>query len=415
MNGILSGMPPGILMDPRQAMMLQTGLGLMSASGPSTTPVGLGQAIGKAGMQGLNAFQQTSQLNQQNQLTQLKLAEVQREADERKKKQAALDALRKDPRFASYGALLDVAPAAAIERAIPKPTEADNPFSKVAPKDYTPESWKKFTMTKNYADLVPAVETKSPTSGVQEYEYAVKQGYKGTFEEWDKARKAAGATKLTLDQRGQDAYFQRAGSQFFDEDLNQFSSAQAAVDNIGKLDTVLNHLKTSDAITGLGADLRLQVQRAQALFAKNKEAGKTTSDTELLDAFLGSDVFPMIKALGVGARGLDTPAEREFLRSVMTGTTAMNKDTLIRLTEFRRDVAERAIKKFNDRVEGGEMDRFFQARGGKPKKIDIPKGGGKTYPQPTQAAINRLRMSPAERDMFEAVFGPGSAAKALGR
>jgi hypothetical protein len=47
----------------------------------------------------------------------------------------------------------------------------------------------------------------------------------------------------------------------------------------------------------------------------------------------------------------------------------------------------------------------------KPKKDDAPKN----FPQPSQQAINRLKMKPAEREQFEAVFGPGSAARILGR
>ena len=158
-----------------------------------------------------------------------------------------------------------------------------------------------------------------------------------------------------------------------ERDIGRPYAAQAAVDNIAKLDTVLDHLKNSDAITGLGAELKLQVDRAKVLFAQNKAAGKSVSDTELLDAFLGSDVFPMIKQLGIGARGLDTPAEREFLRKVMSGTVTMNKDTLVRLTQFRRDMAERAIKKWNDRVESGEMDEYFKLTNSPKTKLEMPK------------------------------------------
>jgi hypothetical protein len=128
MNGILNPMPQGILSDPRQAAMLQAGLGLLQASGPSRTPVGLGQAIGQAGMQGINAFHQTNQANQQQQMFQMKLAEVAREAEERKKKEAAMAALRADPRFAGMGPLLDVGQVGpAIDRAIPKPTAPKPP------------------------------------------------------------------------------------------------------------------------------------------------------------------------------------------------------------------------------------------------------------------------------------------------
>jgi len=35
------------------------------------------------------------------------------------------------------------------------PAKAENPFGKVDPKDFTPESVRKFALTKNYADLVP--------------------------------------------------------------------------------------------------------------------------------------------------------------------------------------------------------------------------------------------------------------------
>lgn len=128
MNGILSMMPQGILanndplMDPRTQMLMQTGLGLMAASGPSTTPTRFGQALGQAGMQGMNAYNHTRQANQQAQLMNLKLAEAM------------------------------------------KPKEPESPFGKLQPKDYTPDSLRKFLMTKNPADLVAVADpAKAPT------------------------------------------------------------------------------------------------------------------------------------------------------------------------------------------------------------------------------------------------------------
>jgi len=171
--------------------------------------------------------------------------------------------------------------------------------------------------------------------------------------------------KLEAEQeiRGKGAYIGAAAKGAYERDSSQFEAAQNAVENVSKLDTIINHLRTSDAITGVGADLLKDVQRLKAFVSDSKAAGKAVSDTELLNAFLGSDVFPMIKALGIGARGLDTPAEREFLREVMSGTIQMNKDTLVRLTAFRRSIAKRAIDRFDDRVRKGEMDRFFSSSG----------------------------------------------------
>ena len=189
------------------------------------------------------------------------------------------------------------------------------------------------------------------------------------------------------------AYTQAAAKGSFERDNAQYDAATTAVENITKLDTILNHLKTSSAITGIGSELLKDVDRLKVFVTNNAAAGKRVSDTELLDAFLGSDVFPMIKALGIGARGLDTPSEREFLRQVMSGTTPMNKETLVRLTQFRRDIAERAMKKFNDRVDKGEMDRFFAGSGiGKTRIESVPskQDGFPKTPAP-QDIVDELR------------------------
>jgi hypothetical protein len=95
---------------------------------------------------------------------------------------------------------------------------------------------------------------------------------------------------------------------------------------------------------------------------------------------MGAAVFPMISSLGVGARGMDTPAEREFMRSVLTGSISLNKGTLVEMAKIRKNIEKRALDKWNKRVEKGELDRFFEATG-------IPKGGMQAeQPAPAQAA-----------------------------
>lgn len=173
----------------------------------------------------------------------------------------------------------------------------------------------------------------------------------------------------------QNKYAETVGGKTAETDIAQHDAAQSAVDNIAKLDVVLNHLNTSDAITGMGADLLKNVERAKVLFLDAKKAGKKVSDTEYLDALLGSDVFPMIKQLGVGARGLDTPAEREFMRQVLSGTIQMNKETLIRMTKLRRDISMRSLERWNSRVRSGGLNKFFEASQAAPEEIPLPQGG----------------------------------------
>lgn len=151
-----------------------------------------------------------------------------------------------------------------------------------------------------------------------------------------------------------------------------FDAGQKAVQNIGKINETLNLLETGSATTGLGADLINNINRAQVLFTGSKKKINEVSDTELLNSLLGADVFPQIGALGIGAKGLDTPAEREFLRQVMTGTINMNKETLLRLTKLRKKYEERSLTDYNKAVDEGQLDELFQYSGLPKRKLTAP-------------------------------------------
>lgn len=67
-----------------------------------------------------------------------------------------------------------------------KEMQGESPFAKINPKDYTPESLAKFAVTKKLSDLVAAPKAAGGgiPSPIAEYNLAVEQGYKGTYEEW---------------------------------------------------------------------------------------------------------------------------------------------------------------------------------------------------------------------------------------
>ncbi len=173
------------------------------------------------------------------------------------------------------------------------------------------------------------------------------------------------------------AYGKKAGTETGDVDVQQHETAISAMENINKIDQLVSHLKGSDAITGMGSDFFKNIERAKVMVTNSEKAGKKVSDTELLDTMMGSEVFPLIKSLGIGARGMDTPAEREFMRSVLTGQTNLNKQTLIRMAEIRKDVANRAIKRWNDRIGTGELDRYFETTGRPKGTLTVPTAPGK--------------------------------------
>ena len=171
--------------------------------------------------------------------------------------------------------------------------------------------------------------------------------------------KVGGNTVVVSPSQG--AYGKGIGAGLAAEDLEFVKSAKAVATSIPKMYETADLIATSDdLVTGIGSGIIKDFYRAIDQFTVDKEAGKKVSDTEYLDALMGSEVFTQINALGIGARGLDTPAEREFLRSVMTGTTTLNEKTLTKLTDLRISVAERAVKKYNDRLEAGDFDNYMK-------------------------------------------------------
>ena len=96
---------------------------------------------------------------------------------------------------------------------------------------------------------------------------------------------------------------------------------------------------------------------------------------------MGSEVFPLIKSLGIGARGMDTPAEREFMRQVLTGRIGLNKETLLRMARMRSKEAGFQISNWNKRVNSGELDNFFKYSG-------VPKGILKPFTAPISKPID---------------------------
>ena len=218
-----------------------------------------------------------------------------------------------------------------------------------------------------------------PTPAIREYKFGQKDP---AFTEYQLKKARAGATQVNMG--GQPEFIKQLGKDLGSEFTKEFTatsgSAQSAAENLPKLYDTLNLINTSDAITGIGSEVLKNVERVKAQFLADKNAGKKVSDTEVLDAMLGSDVFPMIQSLGVGARGMDTPAEREFLRGVMTGTTALDKDTLKRMTEIRINLAKRAIEKYNKNVDSGKYKPVETAQGTQLPRINAPEFTGSAAP-----------------------------------
>jgi len=168
------------------------------------------------------------------------------------------------------------------------------------------------------------------------------------------------------------AFESTVGKKTGEEVVAFVNRAQAAPKNIAKIDEVLGILKSGGAVTGFGAESRLNLERAMSLFGNDVKAGKRVVDTQILDALLGSDVFPSLQSMGLGSKNIDTPAEREFIRQVITGTIQLDNDALVRLTQIRRNVETNAIKEYNQKLGSGKFDKYSKAADQKLEKIEVP-------------------------------------------
>jgi hypothetical protein len=162
------------------------------------------------------------------------------------------------------------------------------------------------------------------------------------------------------------------------DNLIQYNVAKTSYEQQRKNNDLINHLNKSDATTGLAAEFINNINRVKALFGDMVATGKVIA-TETLDVRMGSEVFLLIKSLGIGARGMDTPAEREFMRKVLTGQIQLNKGTLLRMAQMRFEEAGFKISNWNKRVDSGELDNFFKFTG-------VKKGHLEPFPTPGERA-----------------------------
>lgn len=183
---------------------------------------------------------------------------------------------------------------------------------------------------------------------------------------------AGGRPPVPLVDMGENT-LEKVGVTALAEGLNaEYTTALNATGNIRKIDETINLLQQGDVDTGFGADLRQNVRRVQELFKNDPERVRTLSDTELLNSALGTEVFGAISALGVGARGLDTPAEREFLREVVAGRIGLDKNTLLRMAAIRRKAEEGNIIRWNNTLASGRATPLIEATRGMMQATPLP-------------------------------------------
>ena len=169
----------------------------------------------------------------------------------------------------------------------------------------------------------------------------------------------------------QDPYIKKGREAKFESDDNLVTQAKAGRTNLEKLNQVLGIIEEGDINVGILSDMTSAINKLKATILNDPEALSIEAQNNYVDMLLGSDVFPLISSLGIGARGLDTPAERDFLIAVMTGSRKMGLEALRALTNFRINREIGVMNAYNQSVADGSLDEYF-ALGYKKEKFEVP-------------------------------------------
>jgi hypothetical protein len=190
---------------------------------------------------------------------------------------------------------------------------------------------------------------------------------------------SAGASRIVnVSGTAENEYAKKVGAGVAERDLTYLDTTTATAKTLPKIQETLDLLNRGQINTGLAKGMQDGLAKLRAQVLNDQAAGQNVSDSEYLDSLLGSDTFAQIPLLGLGAKGMDTTAEKEFILSVITGQRTLSRDTLRRMTEFRRDAALRQVNDFNSRLAAGEFNQYQSTTGRtlKPIALDGAAGGG---------------------------------------
>ena len=329
------GLPPGLLSPEQEAIanqraqnagLLNLAFGLLQASrgAPGQGRPGLGQIIGQAGPVGVAGYQQSFEDTLKRSLQGMQIAEMRRKQQEQE--QAKLrqqqfqeavrgattmqptvqDVLRQqtniEPERLEGMSLQDViAEAPKTQRTV----DRDRLLSAIA--EFAPEK---------YLELTQPKATEIPTS-IREYNFAVSQGYKGSYQDWTTDQKKAGAPSTNVILPGDKKMAEvlgAKGAERLDNSLTQAQEAQSTLQNIAELRPVLAQGVFSGPLSA--------APRAVAQIAT--QLGVTGKDTkELLDrtavAMQGLAKFELSAAAAMRGQGAITENERMLIQRAAAG------------------------------------------------------------------------------------------------
>jgi hypothetical protein len=159
-------------------------------------------------------------------------------------------------------------------------------------------------------------EPKAPPSAIQEYEYAVKQGYKGSYQDFQLEQRKAGATTIQMpsgDRKLVEALGTKSAERL-DTSLGQATEAQITLSTISELRPIIAEGVFSGPLSG---SARTIAQLASTLGITGQSTQDLLSRTAV--AMQGLAKFELSAAAAMRGQGAITENERGLIRRAAAG------------------------------------------------------------------------------------------------
>lgn len=401
MNGLLGNLfgvqeedPLLAMLPPEQRARLQAqtrsqgitnlGLALLQAGGPTRTPGGVGAMLGQAGMQAMQANQGLMDANLQRLLASRRL---QQEETQRQQMESTLATL--SPEDQNLYRLLGPSGFGQVMAKRVEPPKS--PFADINPKDYTPESLRLFSQSRNPADLVPRGKEPEPEKFTGPYANLALSLF-GT----------SNITQLTPEQRKQvdDVARQRGlerpasavvnvgvstGRKFgeafagkvADADAAKLEAAQKVPTTLKTIQSTRQILDSGKVITGFGANQILDVAKlGQQLGVTGSNTNEVIANTEMLFANRAQATLDSIRASGLGTGQGFSNADRDFLEKARLGNIKFTPQALRRQLQIEENIAKATASSWNNRLKDINPD-VVKELGLRPVEIGKPSGASR--------------------------------------
>jgi hypothetical protein len=292
-------------------------------------------------------------------LAELQMQEAQQRMQDEQRKRQFMQGLPEsgDPLMRQAAMAGVISPADFFKSLTPKGLE----FSKIDPKDYTPESLRAAVASGDYTQLVPVRKMEVGPGGQAFNPYSLQPGQvlndpnkpfmigqggqlvpNTPYQQYETGKARAGASQVNVNT--DKSYFGNVAEGLAKVDVGAIDAGRSAPDRIASSRRVKEVLATNP-ITGTGAEARLSLNKALA--TAGLIDGTNVANTEVLASTLASQTLDAIKTSGLGSGQGFTDKDRQFLERAKSGNIEMTPQALGTLADLNERAAAASIARAN--------------------------------------------------------------------